>query len=271
MTSHNKGGVYKHFVCTLLHEQAGFSGRAPSRREHTRLTTHRNLFQVPIFSKTRSSRSPAEARGLTELHSPQARTVNAGRNSPRNELLISPETDCEPALPTDDNTAFPSPHRTRSFPLIPAGFEPQAPHAEPPPPRPAQSPHGAPQPRPGPTFEPAPGERARPAGGANTHGHRGGDTRGGTPALTGRRARCPAAAGTPRAWVAASPPSRPLGPASASLGSASARLGSGSAPLRPRSERLGPARLRPLAGTTRERRAIPPAALRAERCALPLC
>lgn len=86
LTSHNKEGVYKHFVCILLHEQVGFSGRAPSRREHTRLTTHRNLFQVPIFSKTRSSPSPAEARGLTELHSPQAMTVNTARNA----LLILP-------------------------------------------------------------------------------------------------------------------------------------------------------------------------------------
>lgn len=78
--------------------------------------------------------------------------------------------DCELTLPTGDNTAFPSPHSTRSFPLTPAGFELEAPHAEPSPALPARhkpltvrGSRG--QPRPGPTFEPAPRERARPARG----------------------------------------------------------------------------------------------------------
>lgn len=190
--------------------------------------------------------------------------------------------DCELTLPTGDNTAFPSPHSTRSFPLTPAGFELEAPHAEPSPALPARhkpltvrGSRG--QPRPGPTFEPAPRERARPARGGEyprppRRGHPGRDacTHWKAGAVPGIRRDSQGLGG----GVAAIAPPRLR---SAPIDSDRLGLDAGSASLGSARFGLGLVLPRPLAGATRERRAIPPAALRvrrpsapAERCALPL-
>lgn len=207
---------------------------------HTRLTTHRGIFPkscgwraaLPARQRLRGSQSCTAPR--KGLRTPLGKDCECRLEWVR----MPPGKDCEYSQEWTVNSLYPPvttqlslPHTAHAASLWHqrgSNSKPRTPSpAQPSPPGTSPSRRGAAAGSPDrarPLSPPHGSGPGRPEG-ANTHGRRGGDTRGGTPALTGRRVPCPAAAGTPRAWAAASPPSRPLGSARLRSTRARRRLG----------------------------------------------